>query len=193
MAPGPIALLRDCFIYLPMGSGKKWASFAAQTLQRDIAGVVVCSRQVLFLPMLACGLIMVSGTGFMSAFSHDIIEAYAFVHKHSIDEARAIIQTKYQRALYGLIMLALALLMRRLVLLVLIAMTALLFASQLNDYFITAQVEFSREGFVRLRQAYLMQLVGLSVLVRTMFLATLVWALAVMVRHHLAYHSKNTA
>lgn len=193
MAPGPIALLRDCFIYSPMGNGKKWASFAAQTLQRDIAGVVVCSRQVLFLPMLACGLIMVSGTGFMSAFSHDIIEAYAFVHKHSIDEAKAIIQAKYQRALYGLIMLALALLMRRLVLLVLIAMTALLFASQLNDYFIAAQVEFSREGFVRLRQAYLMQLVGLSVLVRTMFLATLVWALAVMVRHHLAYHSKNTA
>ena len=193
MAPGPIALLRDCFIYSPMGNGKKWASFAAQTLQRDIAGVVVCSRQVLFLPMLACGLIMVSGTGFMSAFSHDIIEAYAFVHKNSIDEARAIIQAKYQRALYGLIMLALALLMRRLVLLVLIAMTALLFASQLNDYFITAQVEFSSEGFVRLRQAYLMQLIGLSVLVRTMFLATLVWALAVMVRHHLAYHSKNTA
>lgn len=193
MAPGPIALLRDCFIYSHMGNGKKWVGFAARALQRDFAGVVVCSRQVLFLPMLACGLIMVSGTGFMSAFSHDIIEAYAFVHKHSIDEAKAIIQAKYQRALYGLLMLALALLTGRLVLLVLIVITTLVLTSQLNDYFITAQVEFSNQGFVRLRQAYLMQLVGLSVLVRIMFLATLVWALVVMVRHHWAYHCKNPA
>lgn len=176
-----------------MGRGKYWASFVTGALQRDFAGAVVCSRKVLFLPMLACSLIMVSGTGFMAAFSHDITEAYAFVHRHSIDEAKAITHTKYQRVLYGLILLALALLMRRCVLLVLIVLTALVLASQLNDYFITAQVEFSSKGFERLRQAYLMQLIGLSVLVRAMFLATLVWALAVLVRHHWAYHSKNTA
>lgn len=176
-----------------MEVAKSYIGFAASALHRDVAGIVVCSGNVLFLPLLTCGLVLISGTGFLAAFSQDMTEAYGFVHKHSLDEAKAIIQTKYQRALAGFGLLSFALVLRRFVLLVLFVFSMLVLGSQLHDYFVTAQVEFSSEGFLRLRQDYLMQLIGLSVLVRTMFLGTLIWALLVLLYHHWVYHFKNTA
>ncbi len=83
--------------------------------------------------------------------------------------------------------------LRRFVLLVLFVFTLLVLGSQLHDYCVSAQFEFSSEGFLRLRQDYLMQLIGLSVLVRTMFLGTLIWALLVLLYHHWVYHFKNIA
>lgn len=159
---------------------------------RDIEQILRCDlgpsasdlRWTLFPSVILAWIIVLSGGGLIVAFDQQFAEAYAFVHGYTDAEAKLVMAAKFKRVMIALSLLTLCFAINRLYFIVLTLFILLVLFTQLSDYFSTAEFKFSESRYERYRQMYGLELIGVAILFRLMFLASLVWAARDVWRYH---------
>ena len=161
---------------------------------QDIVWVFRCDMQssandlrLTILPAyVAIVVLVLSGGGLLMAFEQQFVRGYAFVHGLDEQKARDLIELKYFRALAGVGVLSLCLVMNRFYFLLLCLLAAVVLGGVASDYASTVQLQYSESRFEAYLQRYGVELWAVSVLFRLSFLSLLVWAAKDVRAYHLA-------
>jgi len=160
----------------------------------DLIWVVRCDLQqsandlrLSILPAyIALVVLALSGGALLLAFEQEFVRGYAFVHGLAEQKARALIELKYFRALTGLAVLSLCLIVNRFYFLLLCLLAAVVLGGLASDYSSIVQLQYSESRFEEYLQRYGVELWSVSVLFRLSFLVLLVWAAKDVRAYHLA-------
>lgn len=135
---------------------------------------------------IAIVVLALSGGGLLMAFEQQFVRGYAFVHGLVEQEARGLIELKYFRALAGVGVLSLCLVMNRFYFSLLCLLAAVVLGGIASDYASTVQLQYSESRFEAYLQRYGVELWAVSVLFRLSFLGLLLWAAKDVRAYHLA-------
>jgi len=139
------------------------------------------------LPALISILVLIlTAGGLLTTFDGQFVRGYAFVHGHSEDRARSIIELRYFRALVGLGVLAACLVVNRYYFIVLCLLALFVAISVVSDYASTVEIQYSESRFEEYLQKYGVELWAISVIMRLSFLGLLLWAANDVRAYHLA-------
>lgn len=135
---------------------------------------------------IAIVVLVLSGGGLLMAFEQEFVRGYAFVHGIDEKTAKTIIEMRYFRALIGLGVLSLCLVVNRFYFSLLCLLAAVVMGGIASDYSSTVQLQYSESRFEEYLQRYGVELWAVSVLFRLSFLGLLLWAAKDVRAYHLA-------